>query len=256
LGARIVEAVFFDVGGPIYDDENFVTAVLAALDGLRAEQGQEPADRVRFRVVYDTLRMAQSGSLRRLLAAEFLGDQRRRDELHTRVREHWRHPPGTMYADVLPCLRALHGRVRIGVLANQEASVIDALRRDGVAPFVDVWGVSAVVGIEKPDPALFEWAMSEAGTTPEATVHVGNRLDNDVRPARALGLGTVWVLRGEAPPEPTDEQLAEPDLAVHDLQNLPRLLLGPGSRQPGRDVQPGRDPRPDSDRQPDRATRP
>jgi FMN phosphatase YigB (HAD superfamily) len=243
FAARTVEAVFFDVGGPIYDDENFVAAVLVALDGLRAEQGWEPVDRVRFRAMYDALRVAQSDSLRRMLATEFLGDERRRDELHTRVREHWRHPPGTMYADVLPCLRALHGRVRIGVLANQEATVIDALRRDGVAPFVDVWGVSAVVGLEKPDPALFEWAMSEAGTTPETTVHVGNRLDNDVRPAHALGLGTVWVLRGEAPPEPTGEQLAEPDVAVHDLQDLPRLLLGSRGRQPDRDRQPDRAPR-------------
>ncbi|HEX7746767.1 MAG TPA: HAD family hydrolase [Micromonosporaceae bacterium] len=231
FAARTIEAVFFDVGGPIYDDENFVSAVLAALDDLRAEQGREPVDRIRFRAVYDRVRAAQSGSLRRALAAEFLGDEGRRDELHARTRQHWRHPPGAVYADVLPCLRALHGQVRIGVLANQEATVVDALRRDGVAPYVDVWGVSALVGREKPDPALFAWALNEAGTTAASAVHVGNRLDTDVRPARRLGLGTVWVLRGEAAPEPTDEQLAEPDIAVPDLRELPRLLLGTGRRQ-------------------------
>jgi FMN phosphatase YigB (HAD superfamily) len=226
---RTVKAVFFDIGGPIYDDENFVAAVLAALDELRAEQGRQPADRARFREVYDGVRSAQAGSLRRALAAEFLGDERRRDQLHARTRRHWQHPPGTMYADVLPCLRALHARVRVGVLANQEAGVIDALRRDGAAPFIDVWGVSALVGVEKPDPALFEWAVTEAGTTAAEAVHVGNRLDTDVRPARRAGLGTVWVLRGEAPLEPTDEQLAEPDLAVADLRDLPRHLLGGGA---------------------------
>lgn len=228
---RVVEAVFFDVGGPIYDDENFVSAVLAALDDLRAEQGREPVDRASFRAVYDGVRTAQSGSLRRALAAEFLGDERRRDELHERTRHHWRHPAGSLYADVLPCLRALHGQVRVGVLANQEATVVDALRRDGLAPFIDVWGVSALVGFEKPDTALFGWALKQAGTTPATTVHVGNRLDTDVRPARRLGLGTVWVLRGEAAPEPTTEQLAEPDVAVPDLRGLPRLLLGEGRRQ-------------------------
>lgn len=228
---RTVEAVFFDVGGPLYDDENFVTAVLAALDEMRSEQGREPVDRIRFRVLYDRVRAAQSGSLRRALAAEFLGDEGRRDELHVRTRRHWWHPPGSLYPDVLPCLRALHGRVRVGVLANQEATVIDTLRRDGVAPFIDVWGVSALVGFEKPDPALFEWAVDQAGTTPAAAIHVGNRLDTDVRPARRLGLGTVWVLRGEAPPAPTDEQLAEPDLAVPDLRDLPRLLIGAGRKR-------------------------
>ena len=42
--------------------------------------------------------------------------------------------------------------------------------------------------------------VAECGTTPEHTVHIGNRLDTDVRPAKALGIGTIWVLRGEAPP--------------------------------------------------------
>jgi len=33
-----IRAVFFDVGGPIYDDENFVRAVRRALDDLRARR--------------------------------------------------------------------------------------------------------------------------------------------------------------------------------------------------------------------------
>jgi hypothetical protein len=35
----------------------------------------------------------------------------------------------------------------------------------------------------------------------------------------------VWVLRGEAPDEPSPEQLAEPDLAVRDLIGLADALL-------------------------------
>jgi FMN phosphatase YigB (HAD superfamily) len=94
-----------------------------------------------------------------------------------------------------------------------------------VAPFVDVWGVSAIVGYEKPSPELFTWCLEQAGCTPGQAIHVGNRLDTDVRPAAALGLGTVWVLRGEAPNEPTPKQLAEPDLAVRDLGGLADVLL-------------------------------
>lgn len=222
-------AVFFDVGGPIYSDENFVAAVLAALDELRAERDQPPADRARFREIYDAVRTRQGGSLRGSLAAEFLGGTEHRGTLHDRTRAHWTHPPGTAYADVLPELRALSGRVVVGVLANQEAAVVDALRRDGLADFVDVWGVSAIVGHEKPDPALFRWALDAAGTDAEHAVHVGNRLDTDVRPAMALGLGAVWVTRGEAPDTPSGEQLAEPDLVVPGLAGLAGTLLGRGA---------------------------
>lgn len=218
-------AVFCDVGGPIYDDENFVAAVLTALDELRAADGLTPADRGRFRELYHRQRAAQGGSLRAALAQEFLGSGERRAELHDRTRTHWVHPAGTMYDDVLPFLRALGGRVRFGVLANQEEGVIRALERDGVAPFVDVWGVSAVVGFEKPSPELFAWCLDQAQVRPEQAVHIGNRLDTDVRPARQLGLSTVWLLRGEAPDHPTAGQLAEADIVVRGFDGLaPRLL--------------------------------
>jgi putative hydrolase of the HAD superfamily len=220
-----LKAVFCDIGGPIYDDENFVEAVLVALDELRAGDGLEPADRAAFRELYDQRRTAQSGSLRGALAERFLGSRERRAELHERTRKHWVHPAGTLYSDVLPFLRALHGQVAVGVLANQEESVVRALERDGVAPFIDVWGVSAIVGPEKPSPELFRWALAQAEAAPGEAVHIGNRLDTDVRPARALGLSTVWLLRGEAPDEPTPDQLAEPDLVVRGLDSLaPRLL--------------------------------
>ncbi|WP_348535007.1 HAD family hydrolase [Pseudolysinimonas kribbensis] len=211
--------------GPIYDDENFVVAVLTALDELRAADGVAPADRDRFRELYDAQRAAQAGSLRATLAEEFLGGRERRAELHERTRAHWVHPAGTMYDDVLPFLRALDRRVRFGVLANQEEDVVRALERDGVAPFVDVWGVSAIVGFEKPSPELFAWCLDQAGVRPEQAVHIGNRLDTDVRPARALGLRTVWLLRGEAPDHPTAEQLAEPDIVVRSLEGLATRLL-------------------------------
>lgn len=219
-------AVFVDVGGPIYPDETFVVAVTAALDEILAERGDPPADRAQVRAVYDRIRARQDGSFRTALATEVLGDRSLRGELHVRTEPHWRHPAGSLHDDVLPFLRALHGRVTVGILANQEASVIDALRRDGLGDLVDVWGVSAVVGHEKPSPELFRWCLDAAGTTADRAVHVGNRLDNDVRPAAALGLGTVWVLRGDAPDAPTPAQRAEADLVVDDLHGLAAVLLG------------------------------
>jgi len=220
-----LEAVFCDVGGPIYDDENFVAAVLSALDRLRQADGAAPADRPRFRQIYDGVRAQQAGSLRAALAAEFLGSTERKSELHELTREFWIHPEGTMYPDVLPFFRALAGRVKIGILANQEEGVIRALERDGLADYIDVWGVSAVVGFEKPSPQLFDWCLQQAGTDAASAVHIGNRLDTDVRPAHALGLGTVWILRGEAPDQPTAQQLAEPDLTVTSLDGLAESLF-------------------------------
>jgi putative hydrolase of the HAD superfamily len=53
---------------------------------------------------------------------------------------------------------------------------------------------------------------------------LGDRLDYDVRPAKAAGMHAVWVLRGEAPDAPTPVQLAQADASVDDLGEVPALL--------------------------------
>lgn len=221
--------MFLDVGGPIYDDEDYVRAVLGALDDLRAEHDLGPTDRSAFRAIYDRLRAAQSGSFRTALCDEFLPEGRAaRSELHRRTAERWVHPPASLAPDALPFVRDVARSAVVGILANQGARVVDELRRDGFGPHISVWGVSDIVGLEKPSPELFTWCLAEAGVAAEEAVHIGNRLDNDVRPARRLGIRAVWVLRGEAPDAPTDEQRAEADLVVSGLDGLAERLLGTG----------------------------
>ncbi len=53
---------------------------------------------------------------------------------------------------------------------------------------------------------------------------VGDRLDNDIAPAAAQGMRGVWLLRGEAPDDPTPEQLSRADVAVRTLLELPEAL--------------------------------
>lgn len=39
----------------------------------------------------------------------------------------------------------------------------------------------------KPDPKLFTIACAQAGCAPEDAVMIGDRLDNDIAPAKAIG---------------------------------------------------------------------
>ena len=220
-----IDAVLCDVGGPVYTDDNFLWATRRALDEARAARDLEPVETAAFMRVYDAAVKAQDVSIRRALATEFLGDPNLKQELSERIGPYWTHPVGTHFPDALELFRTLHGRVRLAVVANQEKSTVEALTRDGFADYIDVWGISAAVGYEKPSPEFFHWALRECGSTPEHTVHIGNRLDTDVRPARSLGIGAVWVLRGEVPNPPTDEQLAEADLVVPDLTSLADVIL-------------------------------
>jgi HAD superfamily hydrolase (TIGR01549 family) len=213
------EMVFFDIGGVMYDDTIYARAMHTALRALGGTFTDEEFDDA-----YRAARAAQAGSFRGLLARRFLGPEADLGALEAEASKHWAYPPEALHDDVRRCLEALAGRYRLGIIANQPSAVRDAMRRDGLDVFFEVWGVSDDVGLEKPDPALFAHVLKEAGVDPPRSVMVGDRLDYDVRPAKAAGMRAVWVLRGEAPDDPTPEQLDEADAAIRGLDELPSAL--------------------------------
>jgi FMN phosphatase YigB (HAD superfamily) len=213
-----IEIVFFDVGGVLYDDTVYARSWNRALREAGAVFTDEE-----FEDEYTAARAAQSGSFRRRLMARFLPD----GDLGTLegiAERSWHYPPSARYEDAIPCLELLQGRYRLGVIANQPGEVRAAMSRDGLSDFFEVWGISDELGVGKPDPTLFELAAKAAGVDPAAAVMVGDRLDYDVRPAKRVGMRAIWMLRGEAPDEPTADQLAEADGAVRSLEDLPSAL--------------------------------
>lgn len=215
-----LDMVFFDIGGVMYDDTVYARSWRTAL----RESGAEFTDE-EFDLEYAAARAAQSESFRRRLTTRFLGSVDDLADVEARAARYWAYPPTALYPDVLPCLEALEGRFRLGVIANQPSSVRQAMERDGLTRFFEVWGVSDDLGLQKPDPRLFSHVLYTAGVSPARTVMLGDRLDYDVRPARAAGMRAVWVLRGEAPDEPTPAQLAQADASIHDLGEVPALLV-------------------------------
>jgi putative hydrolase of the HAD superfamily len=218
--SRRPEIVFLDVGGVLYDDGVYRRALRRALRELGADVTDEAFD-----AAYERCRRAQDGSFRAALTRAFLGDAASSDVVAERASRYWAYPPDALEPDVRACLHALSGRYRLGVVANQPSVVRAAMRRDGIDGYFDVWGISDDVGIDKPDPRLYEHVLALAGVDGPRAVMVGDRLDYDVRPARRAGMRAVWLLRGEAPARPTQAQLAETDASIASLDELPAVLL-------------------------------
>ena len=217
--AVAIEMVFFDIGGVMYSDTIYTEALRRALRDLGAEFSDADFDRE-----YAAARAGQSGSFRRRMAMRFLGPDSDVDALRDAAMRYWAYPPDALEADVKPCLEALAGRYRLGIIANQPSQVREAMARDGIEDFFEIWGVSADIGLEKPDPRLYAHVLYTAGVSPVHTVMLGDRLDYDVIPAKTAGMRAVWVLRGEAPSEPTALQLAEADASVTTLRDIPAVL--------------------------------
>jgi FMN phosphatase YigB (HAD superfamily) len=102
---------------------------------------------------------------------------------------------GDLYPDAVPCLEALRAAgYRLAVGGNQPLDA-ELILRDLGLPF-DVVAASASMGIEKPSPAFFRHLARLLDLPPGQIAYVGDRLDNDVSPAKAAGMVAVFLRRG------------------------------------------------------------
>ena len=101
-----------------------------------------------------------------------------------------------LYPDALRAVSALKDRgYAVAITANQPARRESELRALGVD--VEVMAMSEAMGVSKPEPAFFARTLELIGSPdPGDVAYVGDRVDNDVRPARAAGMRAIWIRRG------------------------------------------------------------
>ncbi len=100
-----------------------------------------------------------------------------------------------LYPDVRPAFAALRAAgARIGIAGNQPLEAKPAL--EALALGADFIATSAEWGVQKPDIEFFAHVAKACGTDPADITYVGDRVDNDVLPAREAGMRAAYVPRG------------------------------------------------------------
>lgn len=129
-----------------------------------------------------------------------------------------------LYPDALEGLGACaDAGLRVAVIGNQPAARSDQLRALGVT--ADVVVMSEELGAAKPSAAFFGAALAAmGGPSPAAVTYIGDRIDNDVRPAAAHGMRAVHLRRGPwGILGPQDDGTA--DAVVDDLEGALAAVL-------------------------------
>lgn len=99
------------------------------------------------------------------------------------------------YPDALDCLARLsNAGYALGLAGNQPLDAERSLAALGLP--VSFIASSAGWGVEKPSAEFFDRVVAAAGQPAEQIAYVGDRLDNDVLPARRAGMYAVFLRRG------------------------------------------------------------
>lgn len=111
---------------------------------------------------------------------------------------------------------------KLGVIANQSTGTEERLVNWKIRKYFDVVLASAEEGVSKPDSEIFRRALERANCISGNAYMIGDRLDNDIAPAKTLGMKTVWIKQGFAKYSETVSGNA--DYTVNNLMELKDIL--------------------------------
>ena len=137
----------------------------------------------------------------------------------------WDNSLEKLYEAVPDVIKGLYGKYKLGIIANQSLGTQERIDNWGIGKYFDVVMASAEAGCAKPDMRIFKMALQKAKCEPNEAVMVGDRLDNDIIPAKKLGMKTVWVRQGYAIYQSIDDESKRPDYIIDTIGELIGLKL-------------------------------
>jgi len=130
-----------------------------------------------------------------------------------------------IYSEAITVLEELREKWELGLIANQPKTTKNYLQETGLTKYFKVIVLSEDVGYSKPNPKIFLHALATANCQPEKALMVGDRLDNDIAPAKAIGMKTVRIKRGLMAIQKPLSNMEIADYEIYNLAELPSLLF-------------------------------
>ena len=198
--------LFFDIGSTLINEE-------------KAYQDRIEQAIAETNITYDTFYQRMLVLFQEGLKGDLIALQE-----YSLERPKWKSELEILYPDAKIVLETLHNRYKIGVIANQLPNLEKRLENFGIRQWIDLIISSADCGFSKPSSKIFQLALQQALCSASSATMIGDRLDNDIAPAKALGMKTIWIKQGFSAYSPIQSPSEEPDFTVNSLSDLLKIL--------------------------------
>jgi len=231
---REFEAVFFDLGGTLrimHKDMEYSNAAkrkVAELLGIDSD----PYEFCKFldyrylgyhRWALDTMREApEEEQWTRWLAPDFPKDEIAAKAVELTYQYRMCAEGRRMLVDNgREVITGLYNRgYTLGIISNLTSTIEipEWLDVDGLTPYFKAVVLSPILGIRKPDPAIYLEAARQVGIPPEKCVYIGDNLDRDVTGSKEAGFGmTIIFISPEMLAKKKITDANRPDAIIHEF---------------------------------------
>lgn len=201
-----IKWVFFDVGSTLTDESAEYERRIKSI----AESAELP-----YKRVYDkAVELYQNHKVGDKEVAKLLGV----------TKPEWNINNEILYPDTLKTLKALSAKYNIGIIANQPEGLERRLKKYGLKPYIKLVVSSFDEGVAKPDERIFQIALQRAECSADRAVMVGDRVDNDILPAKSLGMHTIWIKQGFSKFWQILDEREKADYVIENLSDLQDIL--------------------------------
>ena len=124
-----------------------------------------------------------------------------------------------LYPDVIDSLIKLKSlNFKLGLISNMDKLGSELLNEFKLSEYMDICVTSKEANVEKPDPQIFNLALSKLNIKPEEAIYVGDQILSDVEGASNSGMTPVLMDR-------ENSHVNYENLKVTNLEDFIRLLF-------------------------------
>ena len=223
-----MRAILFDIGGVILKEEDPWDILLDFMKQVMREEGYGFTDQ-EFDSAFERCLLSFVPGIYSAIIWTFTKPDVEKcraiqSEVMRRLNLWMEDHPREIRPEIYDVLEQLHGKYTLALAGNARTSIKDILQSFDVLRYFAHTEVSDDYGLSKPDPRLLERILNRCNVEPQNAVMIGDRLDNDILPAKVLGMKTILLRVGVykilEPRNPSEI----PDATITSIEEIPSVL--------------------------------
>jgi len=196
----MIKAILIDVGGVIFNEDELYKAYFEFVKTQIRQSGVDITDGEFSRAAEQCILNFEPHFTRALVCSFIDAGEKRCDDIVSAANRYVKdwviQNRQQLNPGIEEVLKTLSKDYRIALAGNQPTVVKDILKERGLLDYFTTTDVSEDIGKAKPDPGFFEYILHKIGVESREAIMIGDRLDNDIIPAKKMGMMTILVKVG------------------------------------------------------------